>query len=150
MTKKQTPTKTKSTKPNLEETIEAPPEPSATQKLDTVIRAKALSLVQTAIAEMWAFIEKPNKDEFDPEVIELVAGRETLKPPSLLEGALAGQMLNGLVIRPKLRIKPASMPRTPISRANQPAPRVEAPSSTPTGPDLLAERLLKATTGRKK
>ena len=47
-----------------------------------------------------------------PEVLELLAGREILKPPSLLEGALVGQMLNGLVIRSKLRIKPAPQLKT--------------------------------------
>ena len=112
MTKKKPPSKTKTTKPNLEETIEAPPEPSATQKLDTAIRVKAHSLVQAAIADLWRFVEKPNKDEFDPEVLEWLAGREILKPPSLLERALVGQMLNGLVIRSKLRIKPAPQLKT--------------------------------------
>jgi hypothetical protein len=112
MTKKKPPTKTKTTKPNLEGTIEAPPELSAAQKFDTAIRAKAHSLVQTAIADLWRFVEKPAKGELDPEVIELLAGREILKPPSLLEGALVGQMLNGLVIRSKVRIKPAPQLKT--------------------------------------
>ena len=95
-----------------QETIEAPPELSATQKLDTAVRAKAHSLVQTAIADLWRFVEKPAKGELDPEVIELLAGRKIPKPPSLLEGALVGQMLNGLVIRSKLRIKPAPQLKT--------------------------------------
>ena len=105
--KKMPSTKTKTTKPNLQETIEAPPEPSATQKLDAAIRAKAHTLMRDAIADLWSCVEKPAKGELDPEVLELLAGREILKPPSLLEGALVGQMLNGLVIRSKLRIKPA-------------------------------------------
>ena len=110
--KKKPPTTTKTTKPNLEETIEAPPEPSATQKLDAAIRAKAHTLMRDAIADLWSCVEKPAKGELDPEVLELLAGREILKPPSLLEGALVGQMLNGLVIRSKLRIKPAPQLKT--------------------------------------
>ena len=109
MTKKKTTTKTTATKPQPDQ--EAPREPSATKRLDTAIRAKAHSLVQTAIADLWRFVEKPDS-ELDPEVIEWLAGREILKPPSLLEGALAGQMVNGLVIRSKLRIKPAPQLKT--------------------------------------
>ena len=104
-------TKQKKTETATEETTEAPPEPSVAQKLDAAIRAKAHSLMQTTIADLWRFVEKPDS-ELDPEVIEWLAGREILKPPSLLEGALAGQMVNGLVIRSKLRIKPAPQLKT--------------------------------------
>ena len=95
-----------------EQTVEASPALSAVQKLDKALRAKALSLMQPTIKEMWAYVERPNKDEFDPDVLELLAAREILAPPSLLEGALVGQMLNGLVIRSKLRIKPAPQLKT--------------------------------------
>ena len=141
--------KTKNTTPTLEETVEAPPELSATQKLDTAIRAKAHSLVQTAIADLWRFVEKP---EFDPEVLELLANKKIGKPPTLLEGALVGPLLGALdrEMRSKIRPKPASILRTPTSLANPAvAPRANE-AVTPTDPDLLVERLLKATTGGKK
>ena len=112
MTKKKPPTKTKTTATEPQPEQEAPPEPSAIQKLDAAIRAKAHSLVQTAIADLWRFVEKPDKGKLDTEVIEWLAGREILKPPSLLEDALAGQMVNGLVIRSKLRPKPAAQLKT--------------------------------------
>ena len=145
MTKKKT-TKTEA----MEQTVEAPPEPSATQKLDAAIRAKAHSLVQTAIADLWRFVEKP---EFDPEVLELLANKKIGKPTTLLEGALVGSLLGALdrEMRSKVRPKPASIPRTPKALANQPAATPRANEAvTPTDPHLVAERLLKATTGRKK
>ena len=66
MPKKKT-TTTKKAITATEETVEAPPELSAAKKLDAAIRAKAHTLMQTAIADLWVFVEKPNKDEFDGE-----------------------------------------------------------------------------------
>ena len=144
-------TKTTTTEPALEQTVEVQPALSAVQKLDKALRAKALSLQQIAIAELWSFVEKPTKGELDPDVRELLAAREILAPPSLLEGALAGQMLNGLVIRSKVRIKPAEMPRTPVVTVNKASGFASQAGEQlePRDPDLVAERLLKAF-GKKK
>ena len=151
MTKK----KTKTTKTEaMEQTVEAPPESSAAQKLDGLIRAKAHSLAQTAIAEMWAFIEKPDKGEFDPEVLELLARKEIGKPRSTLEGDLVGPLLRAVdyAMRSKVRPKTASIPRTPVATVNRATGFAShaTEQSKPHDADLLAERLLKATSGKKK
>ena len=151
MTRKKT--KTATTEPVAEQTVEAPPELSAAQKLDQAIRSKAHDLMGNVIEETWLFLQKPDKAEFDPEVLDLLARREINEPRPTLEGDLVGLLLVALDNEMRLKVKPerASMPRTPTSLANQPPdkPRVRQ-QSTPTDPDLLAERLLKATTGRKK
>ena len=106
-------TKKKKTETATEGTVEAPVEPNAAQKLDAVIRAKAHSLMQTTIADLWRFVEKPDS-ELDPEVIGLLARMEIGKPRPTLEGDLVGPLLRALdhEMRSKVRVKPASQLKT--------------------------------------
>ena len=106
-------TKQKKTETATEETTEALPEPSVAQKLDAAIRAKAHSLMQTTIADLWRFVEKPDS-ELDPEVIGLLARMEIGKPRPTLEGDLVGPLLRALdhEMRSKVRVKPAPQLKT--------------------------------------
>ena len=142
MTKKK---KTTTNPPNLEEIPEVP---TAAVRLDAAIKAKAHSLIENAVEEMWRFVEEPDKNEFDPETLDLLGRLEIGKPGATLEAGLVGPLLQALdrEMRSKVRIKSAVRPRTPTATVNKRTVVVSSggDESKPHDPDLMAERMLKA------
>lgn len=127
------------------------PEPT----LSEAIRAKAHSLQQTAIEELWEFVTKPDKTELGSTALEHLNRLRISPPRPLLVENLSKVMLQGLDAAMRLtgRPRPAEpLPSFGPFTTGNPPPNASRAREQPTrtDPDLLAERLLKAIPGKKK